>query len=367
MSERPRADNITLDQFETTMLRSQLDIEVLDANGVRLLSRTLKGETDRSFEKLAWSEGVEAISHSGCAYLRCEIPPVFALCMPLPRGGGIPGELFLSAALLESLAASNTNRFTATDMYKAAFNRQLDAMSLESHAREFGIAADAERCVVLFYTVDGHADVVERMLLTLFPETTGDAVVVLDAHSVALVKVLDDMVKLEEFDQLAKAIEDSVLTEVGVTLLVGIGEPSKSLSVIHESLAEARDAILIGRTFRPHERVFNYRSLLLERLLSEIEPSAAAKYHSALFTKKHQRLFSEDMLNTIDMFFACNLNLSEAARQLYIHRNTLVYRLDKFQRAVGLDLRTFEDAVTFRVLMMLRRIGEIHPAQVTHE
>ena len=76
-----------------------------------------------------------------------------------------------------------------------------------------------------------------------------------------------------------------------------------------------------------------------------------------LFNKKNARIFNEEMVQTIDKFFECHLNVSEAARQLYIHRNTLVYRLDKVQKQTGLDLRSFEDAVTFKILMELKKVG----------
>ena len=89
----------------------------------------------------------------------------------------------------------------------------------------------------------------------------------------------------------------------------------------------------------------------------ELPQEISAYYHSLLFNRKTQRLFNEEMLYTIEMFFKKDLNLSDTARQLYIHRNTLVYRLDKVQRQTGLDLRKFEDAVTFKILMELKKCG----------
>ena len=77
-----------------------------------------------------------------------------------------------------------------------------------------------------------------------------------------------------------------------------------------------------------------------------------------LFNKKNARIFNEEMVQTIDKLFECHLNVSEAARQLYIHRNTLVYRLDKVQRVTGLDLRAFDDAITFKMLRMLGRVND---------
>ena len=97
--------------------------------------------------------------------------------------------------------------------------------------------------------------------------------------------------------------------------------------------------------------------MLFERFLADLEPEKAEHYYSLLFNPSTVRLFSEEMLETIDMFFRKDLNLSDTSRQLYIHRNTLVYRLDKVQRQVGLDLRKFEDAMTFKMLLEMRKCG----------
>ena len=92
--------------------------------------------------------------------------------------------------------------------------------------------------------------------------------------------------------------------------------------------------------------------------MCEIPPDLARRYYEVLFNKKNARIFNDEMVQTIDKFFECHLNVSEAARQLYIHRNTLVYRLDKVQRATGLDLRAFDDAITFKMLRMLGRVND---------
>ena len=88
------------------------------------------------------------------------------------------------------------------------------------------------------------------------------------------------------------------------------------------------------------------------------------RYHSLLFNRKTAKLFNEEMLQTIEMFFRKDLNLSDTARQLFIHRNTLVYRLDKVQRQTGLDLRHFDDAVTFKILYKLKRCGQEKPREI---
>ena len=143
--------------------------------------------------------------------------------------------------------------------------------------------------------------------------------------------------------------------ETAHEMTVGVGRARHTLEELRESYQEARRAIEVGRIFQPESSVYVFSRLILERFLMELPQDISAYYHSLLFNRKTARLFNEEMLYTIEMFFKKDLNLSDTARQLYIHRNTLVYRLDKVQRQTGLDLRAFDDAVTFKILMELKK------------
>ena len=134
---------------------------------------------------------------------------------------------------------------------------------------------------------------------------------------------------------------------------IGVSDPRTELVAIPDAFAEARAAINVGRIYHGNKRVFLYRNLLLERFLSDVSPELGASYNARIFNRKTARLFNDEMIHTIETFFDNSLNLSETARKLYIHRNTLVYRLEKVQHAIGLDLRNFDDAVTFKMMMLL--------------
>ena len=170
--------------------------------------------------------------------------------------------------------------------------------------------------------------------------------------------------RFDELFQLAEAIEQTLLDEAGKSCVVGIGEPKKTFPEIGESYRESRRAVEVGRIFLTEQHIYVYRSLVLERFLMDIPREMGTRYHGILFNRKTARLFNDEMLHTIEMFFAKDLNLSDTARQLYIHRNTLVYRLDKVQRQTGLDLRKFDDAVTFKMMMLLGKSGKDKPRPV---
>ena len=143
----------------------------------------------------------------------------------------------------------------------------------------------------------------------------------------------------------------------GYDVIIGVSDPRNFISELSDALNEARDAINVGSIYRSDERLFIYRSLLLERFLNTVPKSNVIPYGTMVFNAQTARLFNEEMIHTIEVFFENNLNLSEAARKLYIHRNTLVYRLEKVQRLTGFDLREFDDAVTLKLMMLLSRNG----------
>ena len=232
----------------------------------------------------------------------------------------------------------------------------LNGTELETLAAEHGLEMDRARCAVFFYC-EGDARAVEETLHEVFSGSNSDLVVRLDRNSVALLRAMDGS-NHDELEELVLAVLDTAREVTGGRITAGIGETELSLTQMAKSLGEARSAMEIGRVYRPGKRVYAFRSLLLERLICEIPPQIAQRYYDALFSKRNARVFNEEMVQTIDKFFECHLNVSEAARQLYIHRNTLVYRLDKVQRATGLDLRAFDDAITFKLLRMLGRVNE---------
>jgi Sugar diacid utilization regulator len=172
-------------------------------------------------------------------------------------------------------------------------------------------------------------------------------------HAVAIVKAVDAEEDAGMIEEYAKAIKDTFLTETGNKCIIGISEPRESIAALHEAYDEARHAINVGRVYHPEREIFLYSGLLLERFLDEVSGDIGASYNAKIFNRKTARLFNEEMLTTIVTFFDNSLNLSETARKLYIHRNTLVYRLEKVQKEIGIDLRNFDDAVTFKLLLLL--------------
>jgi hypothetical protein len=175
--------------------------------------------------------------------------------------------------------------------------------------------------VVLLHLSNVDTETTLNILENVAPEAGGDSIVEIDRHTVVLIKQIDEADDFEELEQLGMAIESTFISETSYPVHIGIGEPKKSLALLSESFREARKAIDVGRVYRPDDHVFVYRKLLLERFLADISPEMSQKYNLLMFNRKTARLFNEEMLHTIEKFFENSLNLSETARQIYIHRH----------------------------------------------
>ncbi|MBQ4552130.1 MAG: helix-turn-helix domain-containing protein [Clostridia bacterium] len=261
----------------------------------------------------------------------------------------------LGAAMVDALMTLCASSSGTGGAYQRMLLNELSVAELDAVVSEYHIAADVHRCVLLLHMIQVQGRTAHDILSEIVPMSSGDILVPMDNHNAALVKVIPGTDDPEELKQFAAALQETVLGETGLPLTIGIGETAKTAGELHQSYRQARRAIEIGRIYRAEESIHLYSQLLLERFLSDLPPETAAHYHSLLFNRRTSRLFSDEILYTIEMFFRKDLNLSDTARQLYIHRNTLVYRLDKVQRQVGLDLRKFDDAVTFKMLLEMKK------------
>ncbi len=259
------------------------------------------------------------------------------------------------------LCAELINTFTRTDMSQNSIEQTLrlvlrgevESAELEAIAAEHNLTMNQDRCVMYFHFAELDAETAMSILKNVVSDNSQDLVAEVGRHAVALIKTIDERFEFSEMEQLANALQNTFLSETSHTALIGIGDVRGKLSQLCESYEEARSAINVGRVYHRKQNVFVFRKMLLERFLSNIPDDTSNSFHHMMFNRKTARLFNDEMIHTIEKFFENSLNLSETARQLYIHRNTLVYRLDKVQRIIGLDLRAFDDAVTFKLMMLL--------------
>lgn len=258
----------------------------------------------------------------------------------------------LCSELINMLLRVDIGQATREEAVRLMLRNEVEGAELESLAGEHNIPLEKNRVVLYFYFAETDADVASALLEDAI-DLEQDVLAEVGRHSIALMKAVDEPTNFDEINQLAAAVENTFLMETGHPVYIGVSDGKSDLSMISEAFEEARSAINIGRVYHSSGNIFLYHRLLLERFLNDLPADSSVRYSSMIFNRQTAKLFNDEMLHTIEMFFENSLNLSETARKLYIHRNTLVYRLEKVQRSIGLDLRSFDDAVTFKMMLLL--------------
>ena len=301
--------------------------------------------------------------HMGDQYFRVlDMHPT--LVLTCPDCVGVEDLMMMADVALTGLFENSLSIGSHSDVYRRVLKQELSGGDLLNQASENQIALELARCCILFQIGQTDKTSAYHILGELIPLADTDALVEMDRHRVALVKDMEDVDGVEELYQFAQAVQETLMEEAVKTTEVGIGEVKYAFQQLWESYLEAKRAMEVGRIFSGGESIHVFRKLMLERFLMNVPQEDGMHYHSLLFNRKTAKLFNEEMIQTIEMFFRKDLNLSDTARQLFIHRNTLVYRLDKVQRQTGLDLRRFDDAVTFKILYELKRCGQEKPREI---
>ena len=226
---------------------------------------------------------------------------------------------------------------------------------------ELQLDVDVPRAVFIVQ-IPGNETGVIQLLQNMFPED--DFIINIDNKNIVVIKSLPS----EEYDSsyiadTAHSIVDTINSELLLTVYVGIGTPVKSINDIAHSYSEARLAIEIGRVFEADKYIISYGELGIGRLIYQLPSKLCELFLDEIFQKEGLEALDEETMQTIDKFFENNLNVSETSRQLFVHRNTLVYRLDKIERLTGLDLRKFDDAVVFKVAALVRKYLLANPSK----
>ncbi len=188
---------------------------------------------------------------------------------------------------------------------------------------------------------------------SLFATKTKDFITAVDEKNIILVKEVETARRYEELEKTANTILDMLNTEAMTKVHVALRHHCHDIKEVSRSYKEAKMALDVGKIFYSNKNVVAYNNLGIGRLIYQLPHSAVPMFIKEIFDGKSPDEFDEETLTTINKFFENSLNVSETSRQLYIHRNTLVYRLDKLQKSTGLDLRVFEDAITFKIALMV--------------
>ncbi len=190
---------------------------------------------------------------------------------------------------------------------------------------------------------------------TMFPDRQNDFVLSVGEGDVVLIRQLPDGAGTKELNKTAAQIEEALRVDGESTVVVGIGTIATHLRDLAKSYKEAQIAIEVGKVFDTEKYIINYENLGIGRLIYQLPTTLCEMFLQEVFKKNPIDALDKETLFTIHKFFENNLNVSETARKLFVHRNTLVYRLEKIKKLTGLDLREFDDAITFKVALMVKK------------
>jgi len=222
-------------------------------------------------------------------------------------------------------------------------------------AKELHFATDAPRAVFLIRQV-GHSDVATVDVLSgMFPDKLQDFVLSINEMDIAVVKQISGSTTGEELEKMAVSMEETLKNELRIKTVIGVGTIADHLRELADSYKEAQTAIEVGKVFDTEKSIMHYENLGIGRLIYQLPTTLCEIFLSEVFKKNSIDSLDQETLFTINKFFENNLNVSETSRKLFVHRNTLVYRLEKIKKLTGLDLRQFDHAIVFKVALMVRK------------
>ena len=259
----------------------------------------------------------------------------------------------MAAFQIQNLLVAYKERFDKDNFIKNLLLDNLLLVDIYNRAKKLHIDTDVKRVVFLLETDHEKDNSSLESVRTIFGSKSGDFITAVDEKSIIVVKELQAGDGYAEMDKVAKKILDCLPAEKKETSHIAYGTIVEEIKEVSRSYKEARMALDVGKIFFSERNVIAYSSLGIGRLIYQLPIPLCKMFIREIFEGKSPDDFDEETLSTINKFFENSLNVSETSRQLYIHRNTLVYRLDKLQKSTGLDLRVFEDAITFKIALMV--------------
>lgn len=254
---------------------------------------------------------------------------------------------------IQSLLVAYKERYDKDNFIKNLLLDNLLMVDIFNRAKKLHIEMNARRVAFIIETNKEKDSGALETVRSMFASHTKDFITAVDEKNIILVKEISQKEKLEDLEKTAEVIVDMLNTEAMSRVHVAFGTIVKDLKEVSRSYKEAKMALDVGKIFYSDKKVIAYSNLGIGRLIYQLPMPLCKMFIKEIFSEKTPDQFDEETLSTINKFFENNLNVSETSRQLYIHRNTLVYRLDKLQKSTGLDLRVFDDAITFKIALMV--------------
>ena len=261
----------------------------------------------------------------------------------------------LIAASVGCIKSFYDEKFDRTNFIKNVMTDNCLPGEIFERSHELRMDEDASRAVLLLRISEPTDIAVFDLVRNLFPDRNKDFVVNINDTDIALVKEVHEDIDPKDLEMLARSIADSLGAECYAKAKVGIGTVVTGIKDIARSYKEAQTCLAVCRVFDTEKTIVSYDNLGIARLIYQLPVTLCESFLREIFRKDSIESLDAETLFTIQKFFENNLNVSETSRKLFVHRNTLVYRLEKIRKITGLDLREFDDAIVFKIALMVKK------------
>ena len=265
------------------------------------------------------------------------------------------------AVSLDQIKQNNDEKFDRSNFVKNVILDNILPGDIYIKSRELHFNNDASRVVFLIRVTQDTDVSVYDVIQNFFPDKTKDLVIDINEKDIALVKEVRPNVDSKDLEKLARSICDTLSTEFYCNAVVGIGTRVTGIKDLAHSFKEAQVALEVGKVFDTEKSIISYENLGIARLIYQLPTTLCDMFLKEVFKRGSIDSLDQETLFTIQKFFENNLNVSETSRKLFVHRNTLVYRLEKIKKLTGLDLREFDDAIVFKVALMVNKYLDSSP------
>ena len=263
-----------------------------------------------------------------------------------------PEEAEQALTQIRCLCTAYKEKYNKSDFLQGLMTGGIPAYDIAERAARLHINADERRILFLLEAKEIDETVME-ILKSLFPAQTKTYLVPVTGHTVAVLRPVWSGESEKDSRRIARMIVDTLNTEALVQIRLSYSFMFESLADLPEAFRESSLALRVGRLFYSEQTVFPYNELGIGRLIYQLPVSLCESFLKEIFGADIPASFDEETLGTVNRFFQNNLNIAETSRQLHMHRNTLIYRLEQIEKHTGLDIRLFEDAMTFKIAIMV--------------
>ena len=340
-----------IDELKTI---TRVDLCVLDTDGNQVATTFTDEQPDVSSIELFVQSPADSQVMQGCHFFKIMDNQISEYVL-VARGNGEDGYMIgkIAVSELRNLMVAYHEKQDRNSFIQNVLMDNMLLVDIYNRAKKLHIDIEAKRVVYLIETKQEQDSSALELVRTLFAGSSRDFITAVDEKNIILVKELKPEEGYETVEQTAKMLLDMLNSEAMSKVRIAYGTMISEIRFLSKSYKEAKMALDVGKIFYEEKSIIAYNTLGIGRLIYQLPIPLCEMFMNEVFGGELPESLDDETLMTINKFFENSLNVSETSRQLYIHRNTLVYRLEKIQKSTGLDVRVFEDALTFRIALMV--------------